>query len=104
MHVENKLKVCFKINFVPPDVCRYEDTDLVVVVTMRPSSTAGVAGYAIAYQRDTERRATVGLFNWCPHTVDETLYKIETEEEKLPVSVLHESIVTTTSNSTSSSR
>ena len=72
-------------NFAPSHICSYTDTDLVVVVTMRPSSTASVAGYAIAYQRDTERRATLGLFNWCPHTVDETLYKIETEEEKLSV-------------------
>ena len=79
--------IAIAFNFAPSHICSYTDTDLVVVVTMRPSSTASVAGYAIAYQRDTERRATVGLFNWCPHTVDETLYKIETEEEKLPVSV-----------------
>ena len=52
---------------------------------MRPAFNPSVAGYAIAYQRDTERRVTVGLFNWVPHTVDETLYKVEKEEEKLNV-------------------
>ena len=64
---------------------RYNNTDLVVVVTMRPAATADVSGYAIALQRDTERRATVGLFNWCPNTVKEELYKIEVEEDKLTV-------------------
>ena len=39
---------------LPKCVCRY-NADLVVVVTMRPSSVASVAGYAIAVQRDAER-------------------------------------------------
>lgn len=64
---------------------RYDDTDLVVVVTMRPSVKDNVAGYAVALQRDSWRRTTVGLFNWCPNTVKEELYKIEIEEEKLTV-------------------
>ena len=64
---------------------RYNNTDLVVVVTMRPAATAGVSGYAVTLQRDNWRRATVGLFNWCPHTVNEKLYKIEVKEEKLTV-------------------
>ena len=52
---------------------------------MRPAFNPSVAGYAIAYQRDTERRATVGLFNWVPRMVNEDLYKLEKEEEKLSV-------------------
>ena len=64
---------------------RYNNTDLVVVVTMRPAASDDVSGYAIALQRDTERRATVGLFNWCPNTVKQELYKIEVDEEKLTV-------------------
>ena len=66
-------------------ISRYENTDLVVVVTMRPAATASVSGYAITLQRDNWRRATVGLFNWCPNVVNEDLYKIEVEEEKLTV-------------------
>ena len=66
-------------------LCRYDNSDLVVVVTMRPPSSASVSGYAIAYQRDQERRVTVGLFNWAPSIVDETLYDIESNEENLSV-------------------
>ena len=65
--------------------CSYPNSDLVVVVTMRPAFNPSVAGYAIAYQRDTERRATVGLFNWVPSMVNEDLYELEKEEEKLSV-------------------
>ena len=52
---------------------------------MRPTNPSNIGGYAITYQRDTERRATVGLFNWAPKFVDETLYNIEKDEEKLSV-------------------
>ena len=64
---------------------RYEDTDLVVVVTVRPPAIAGVAGYAMTYQRDQERRTTVGLFNWVPSIVDASLYPIEVNEDILEV-------------------
>ena len=52
---------------------------------MRPTNPSNIGGYAITYQRDTERRATVGLFNWVPRIVDEDLYKLEKEEETLSV-------------------
>ena len=52
---------------------------------MRPAFNPSVSGYAIAYQRDTERRLTVALFNWVPRIVDEDLYKLEKEEETLSV-------------------
>ena len=52
---------------------------------MRPTNPSNIAGYAITYQRDTERRATVGLFNWAPKGVDQALYEIEKDEETLSV-------------------
>ena len=52
---------------------------------MRPTNPSNIGGYAITYQRDTERRATVGLFNWVPRMVNEDLYELEKEEEKLSV-------------------
>ena len=56
---------------------------------MRPTNPSNIAGYAITLQRDSERRSTVGLFNWAPRIVDDSLYKIEKDEETLSVSVRH---------------
>ena len=61
--------------------CRYQNTDLVIVATMRPYAMDDVySGYARALQRDGQRRVTAALFNWSPKQVDEELYNIEVKD------------------------
>ena len=73
-------------------ICSFENTDLVLVVTMRPISShytinTQEKGYSIIYQRDQERRVTAGLLNFYPSKVDETLYTIAKKDaDKLNVS------------------
>jgi hypothetical protein len=46
------------------------DTDLVIIVTARPSPFAAVAAYATCLQRDQYGRCTVGRFNWVPSALE----------------------------------
>lgn len=49
-----------------PNNVQYPATDLVVIMTARPSPNRPVAGYASCRQRDQYNRCTVGAFNWVP--------------------------------------
>ena len=48
----------------------YSDTDLVMVMTARPSPASPIAGFAVCYQRDQRGRCTVGQFNWVPNILN----------------------------------
>lgn len=48
----------------------YPNTDLVVIMTARPSPNRPVAGYASCRQRDQYNRCTVGAFNWVPELLN----------------------------------
>ena len=65
--------------------CRYDNTDLVVVLTMIPEKNEDIAGYALSLQYDSWRRTTVGLFNYVPTQIDATLIKEEKNEAELKV-------------------
>ncbi len=44
----------------------YPDTDLVVVMTARPSPNLPIAGFALCMQYNAFDRCEVGHFNWVP--------------------------------------
>ncbi|RYY35096.1 hypothetical protein EON62_02770, partial [archaeon] len=46
------------------------NTDLVIIMTARPSPRRPVAGYARCMQADQHNRCTVGWFNWVPELLD----------------------------------
>lgn len=48
----------------------YSNTDLVMIMTARPSPASPIAGFAICYQRDQRGRCTVGQFNWVPNIIN----------------------------------
>ena len=48
----------------------YANTDLVVIMTARPSPNSPIAGYASCLQADQWGRCTVGHFNWVPSALD----------------------------------
>ena len=48
----------------------FPDTDLVMIMTARPSPASPIAGFALCYQRDQRGRCTVGQFNWVPSLIN----------------------------------
>ena len=67
--------------------CRYNDTDLVVVLTMMPEYNDNIAGFAVPLQQDTWGRTVVGWFNYVPNQIDATIFKQEENEHNLEVCV-----------------
>lgn len=47
----------------------YNNTDLVIIMTMDPPASTGVAGFAYCVQQDQWGRCTVGVFNWVATTI-----------------------------------
>jgi len=57
-------------NELPPVLnLRYSNTDLVILMSMNPPISAGVAGWAQCLQKDQWGRCTVGLFNFVATTI-----------------------------------
>lgn len=48
----------------------FQNTDLVMIMTARPSPSSPIAGFALCYQRDQRGRCTVGQFNWVPSLIN----------------------------------
>lgn len=48
----------------------YINTDLVLIMTARPSPNSPIAGFALCYQRDQRGRCTIGNFNWVPEVLN----------------------------------
>ncbi len=46
------------------------DSDLVIIMTARPSPDSPIAGFAICYQKDQRGRCTIGQFNWVPEIIN----------------------------------
>jgi hypothetical protein len=61
---------------------RHNNTDLVVIMTARPSPNSPIAGYALCLQSDQWGRCTVGQFNWVPSGLDRTGYLADSESSK----------------------
>jgi hypothetical protein len=70
----------------------YAATDLVIIMTARPSPSSPIAGFAVCYQRDQRGRCTVGQFNWVPEIIDvENTNVPDTMESELHTA-LHEMV------------
>ena len=65
--------------------CSYDNTDLVVVLTMMPAYSDDIAGFAKSLQTDDWGRTTVGWFNFVPNQIDASIYDQEKNEENLKV-------------------
>lgn len=50
----------------------YYNTDLVIIVTLHPVSSGGIAGYAFCAQLDQFSRCVVGYFNWVPDGISDS--------------------------------
>ena len=69
----------------PTCACSYDNTDLVVVLTMMPEYNDDIAGFAKSLQKDNWGRTTVGWFNFVPNQIDASIYDQEKNEENLKV-------------------
>ena len=68
------------------------DYDLIVIMTMRPSHNAGIAGYAKCLAYDSYRRCVVGQFNWVPAVLDVATGNMPDIISKDRTTALHEVI------------
>ena len=69
-----------------------EDYDLIIIMTMRPSSNSGIAGYAKCLAMDVFRRCVVGQFNWVPAVLDVATGNMPDIISKDRTTALHEVI------------
>ena len=60
----------------------HSHTDLVVIMTARPSPNSPIAGYALCLQSDQWGRCTVGQFNWVPDGLDAAGYALGSEPSR----------------------
>lgn len=56
--------------YYPNTPSSVSDTDLVIIMTARPSPGQPIAAYASCLQTDQHGRCTVGQFNWIPSVID----------------------------------
>jgi hypothetical protein len=68
----------------------YGDTDLVLIMTARPSPASPIAGFAVCYQRDQRGRCTVGQFNWVPEILNVEASSLPDTIESEMHTALHE--------------
>ncbi len=64
-------QISFIENFHSPAIFRSYAADLVVLLTIMPCDS-GISGYAQCKQYDQYDRCVMGIFNWCPGSIDKT--------------------------------
>ena len=90
--VEDAITVNQNACLVPGDAVGtvVPSTDLVMVMTARPSPFSAVMGYAQCVQWDQWHRCTVGLFNWVPEYIDVETPESDASSDSELHTALHE--------------